>query len=580
MKKAVVLVMSCIVAVILLVLTSAFMSGVISEKYFADNEKRLVQAINISEAGVNHGLEELRNIMQVALNEEVGNHRSSNAFIPYTDDNPANKDSLDFLCDFLNFSYLDASTDKVGYNFDSTTLPASAHLNNLGTYSGRIIIQKQVDDSGNVIEAYPADSDNPNVFVFPYEFIVEVSGSATGVGKTVRVLQGVFQTTVQRANFARFALFTNHHRSPGGTTVWFTGDTKFYGPVHSNDRFSFALAPSGYFTDEVTQHLKKARFYNGGRSKLLDADSNPPRDVPTFEEGFQRSVPLLNLESAVTQNDLRSQALGAMTEPGQNGIYVPNDGVQTTGGIYIRGDSKVQLGSNGSKAVYTIEQGSWTNKETKEVSVDYSTNQTQVKTYNWRDNLVEDVTYNGIPDGVEDEGVIIFGKGDIESLSGIVQKDSQVTVSSQDDIIIDGHIRYEEHDTSPNINAEEYTNLLGILSWGGDVRVGTSAPSNLDVHGVIMAPHGVFTVDNYRWRSPSGNVNLLGGVITDFYGPFGTFSGDTQRSGYGRNFIYDRRMLGAMSPPYYPTATDFMAVTPLLDREMKSMGFVWEEVED
>ena len=92
-----------------------------------------------------------------------------------------------------------------------------------------------------------------------------------------------------------------------------------------------------------------------------------------------------------------------------------------------------------------------------------------------------------------------------------------------------------------------------------------------------MAPHGVFTVDNYRSRSPSGNVNLLGGVITDKYGPFGTFSGTTQRSGYGRNFIYDTRMLGAMSPPYFPTATDFMATAPMLDRGMKDMDVIWQD---
>lgn len=107
------------------------------------------------------------------------------------------------------------------------------------------------------------------------------------------------------------------------------------------------------------------------------------------------------------------------------------------------------------------------------------------------------------------------------------------------------------------------------------MRVGTAAPSDLDLHAVIMAPHGVFTVDNYRSRSPSGNVNLLGGVITDFYGPFGTFWGTTQLSGYGRNFIYDARMLGEMSPPYYPTARTFTAVAPALETDIEEMGLIW-----
>jgi hypothetical protein len=92
-----------------------------------------------------------------------------------------------------------------------------------------------------------------------------------------------------------------------------------------------------------------------------------------------------------------------------------------------------------------------------------------------------------------------------------------------------------------------------------------------------MSVHGVFTVDNYNSGSARGNVNLLGGAITDFYGPFGTFSGTNQVSGYGRNFIYDRRMLAEMSPPYYPTLSSFVAAAPQLNQDVKQMGLNWQE---
>jgi len=578
-KKGIVSVVACVVAVILLILTGAFISSVVNEKSFSDRDKFLVQAVHLAEGGLHHGIEELRQTMVIDLNNAVGTHRNNTVFLSYIDNNIDTDDSLDFLCDFLGFSYVSGRDNEVELSFNSNALPAGLPLRSLGSFTGRMIVRKQKDATGNEIEGYSPNANDPNVFVFPYEFSIEVTGNASLTQETLRMSGQTFEVTVQRANFARFALFTNHHRSPRGFTVWFTGDTRFYGPVHTNQRFSFALNPSGYFAAEVTQHLTKARFYNNGRSRLLDADNNGAIDVPTFNGGFQRGVDVLNLESAVSQNDLKTQALGGMSEPGSNGIYIPNDGANTIGGVYIKGDSNISLGLESGNAKYTIVQGSGVSRVTKEVIVDYGNNQTQVKEYNYQDSLVNDDTYSGLPDGVDNEGVIIYDKGDISSLSGTVQRDSQVTISSQDDIIISGHIRYEQYDTSPNTNANNYTNLLGILSWGGDIRVGTSTPSNLDVHAIVMAIHGVFTVDNYRRRSPSGNVSLLGGVITDFYGPFGTFSGNRQVSGYGRNFIYDERMLGAMSPPYYPTSRYFAASAPLLEQDIVNMSLIWQDRE-
>jgi hypothetical protein len=578
MRKTFILVLSCIIGVILLILTGAFVSNVISDKHFAERETYIAQTTNLAEAGVNHGTEALRNKILVELNDEVSTRNSNSSFLAYVDDNTDVDDSLDFLCDFVGFSYPNGITNRVEYAFDSNDLPETARIKDLGSYSGKIIIKKQKDSDGNDLEAYTTDPSNPNTFVFPYEFTIETSGAISSISKNLGLLHGQFDTTVQRINFARFALFTNQHRSPGGDTVWFTGHTRFGGPVHTNDRFSFANNPSGYFTDVITQNLSNARFYNNGYSKLLDADRNGNTDVPTFEKGFQRSANLLNLESEVTQNDLCNQALGDMTEPGSSGIYIPNNGSQTTGGIYIKGDSTINMSIDGSdRAVYSISQGSGLNKITKKVSLNYQTQETQIQEYDQENNLVGNDIYSGLPEGQDDEGVIIFSRGNIKSLRGTVQKNSQVTISSEDDIRITGHIRYQQYDTTPDTNAEDYTNLLGILSWEGNVRIGSIAPSNLDIHGVIMAPNGVFTVDNYAWRSPSGNVTLLGGVITDKYGPFGTFSGTTQVSGYGRNFIYDRRMLGAMSPPYFPTATDFMVTAPMLDRAMKDMDMIWQK---
>ena len=115
----------------------------------------------------------------------------------------------------------------------------------------------------------------------------------------------------------------------------------------------------------------------------------------------------------------------------------------------------------------------------------------------------------------------------------------------------------------PTANGAE--NLLGLVSWGGDIRVGTSAPDDINVHATLLAQNGILQVDEYnnQARGPRGTATLLGGVISDYYGAFGLFNGSTgqQLSGYGRNFVYDDRMLVGNAPPYFPSLKTFIAFT-------------------
>jgi len=95
------------------------------------------------------------------------------------------------------------------------------------------------------------------------------------------------------------------------------------------------------------------------------------------------------------------------------------------------------------------------------------------------------------------------------------------------------------------------------------VRIGTTAPDDINVHAVVMAPNGVFTVDNYDSGASRGTAILLGGVISGWYGAFGTFSGTSgMRTGYGRNFVYDNRVLQGMAPPYFPYMDKFTIDNP------------------
>ena len=107
--------------------------------------------------------------------------------------------------------------------------------------------------------------------------------------------------------------------------------------------------------------------------------------------------------------------------------------------------------------------------------------------------------------------------------------------------------------------------MLGLYASNGDIVIGPSAPNNVVIQAVLMAGNATsgynsaVYVQNYNSGSPRGNVNLLGGLIEKYYGPFGTFNAQTgqQMTGYGRAFTYDTRMSRGVTPPYFPTTNQF-----------------------
>ena len=124
------------------------------------------------------------------------------------------------------------------------------------------------------------------------------------------------------------------------------------------------------------------------------------------------------------------------------------------------------------------------------------------------------------------------------------------------DVVVQRDLTYAGYPNSQNV--------LGIFSSTGSVRVGSSAPENMNLDAYVMATgsNGSFTVDNYSQGSSRGTFHLRGGMVETYYGAFGTFNSSTgkQVSGYGRNFQYDRR---GIVPPYFPTTTRFTADTPV-----------------
>lgn len=538
-RRGAALVVALMVVIVLIILGSVLILRSVTEKRSSDEERRTIQSFYLAEAGANAGLDRLDYLINTDLLTavtQVNPQTLANRVTQYVN----NGDGLVFLRTHVK------EYDQAQFTLSADGLSIYHTGTTTALGSGTFIYTIYVREKSN---PYLVTTD---VWDFPYTFTINALGTVSTARRRV-LLTGDFTVRVQKDNFARYALFTNHHSMPSGTTVWFTNNTNFSGPLHTNERYSFAYNPSGTFGGMVTEHILSARYFNNGFPVLMAADSNPPYDVPIFNADFIRGAREINLESSVTQQDMMDQARAGDRSAVGNGIYLANNGIALTGGIFVKGDGTILSGvdANGD-AKYTVTQGS----ATKNITVKKNEMKTSVETVGGGT-----VTYDGIPDGMDDLGTIIYVDGSITSLKGTVQKDTEMTVSSQNDIIITDNLVYQETNPGPPLNAEDKTNLLGIVSWGGNVRIGPTAPDNVNIHGTIMARNGIFTVDGYDSGAPRGTATLLGGVISNFYGAFGQFNSETGAMvhGYARNYVYDERMSYGNAPPYFPSMNTFIA---------------------
>lgn len=582
-EKGVAFILTLLVVEVLLIFGAIFVLRSMNEAKIVAKEQQMTQAFTVAEGGANGGLKHLDTLINTCMLNTINNMNPSTV-ISMVQSYVSAHNGLGFLTSTVK-QWEDRDGDSVvdvGENAQQFTLSGTEAVCTMGiTSSGKFCCRQSTTDTyctnnlllGNGqydVKIKVAQKSSPALVAgqtdqwdFPYFYRLETTGLVGGVTRKVAMV-GDFTVRVQRDNFAKYALFTNRQETPTGEQVWFTNRTNFSGPIQTNERFNFALNPSGTFDGSVKQYRDTARFYNNGIPVLLAAAANGTRDVPTFNDEFKLSAGQEPF-SSTSETAMVAQATGGNTY-GTNGIYVPESGGSLTGGIYIKGDASVGLSVDGSNnAVYTITQGT----TTKIVTVNRTSSQTVVETVGGTTD-----TYSGLPNGADGVGTVIYATGNISNLHGTVQQDTSITVASHNDMSINDNLLYSQYTAAQGTpgqtgyvppNAVGTNNLMGIVSWAGNVRISTSAPDNINVHGTVLAQNGVFQVDNYadQWVGSRGIATLLGGVITDDYGAFGQFNGTTGLpvSGYGRNFVYDERMKTGSSPPYFPTLQTFIAFT-------------------
>jgi hypothetical protein len=323
--------------------------------------------------------------------------------------------------------------------------------------------------------------------------------TSTGV---FRNMNRVLANYVQVDNYARYIWFTDSETF-NGINVWFWTQDYLSGPTHTNAHFNIFRNP--VFAGEVGSADDYIRFYNNGRNVNLSQLTNPPYDIPDFQQGIDFGVELTNMPSEAL--DLRSAA--------------------SNGGLSLQGNTTVVLNNNGTINVTNSRQG-WVNQNMP-------------------------LPANGALFVACDGSRCRTGAS--LTISGTLN--GRLTVGAQRDIIIPNNIIYADNPrTNPNSD-----DVLGIIAER-DVVVDDIAPTNLEIDASIMALGTSFMRENWWVGPPKGTLTVYGGIIQKERGPVGTFNGQTGQkvSGYSKDYSYDSRLLG--SPlPYMPTTGDYITLS-------------------
>ncbi|ANE44054.1 DUF4900 domain-containing protein [Deinococcus puniceus] len=416
---------------------------------------------------------------------------------------------------------------------------------------------------------------------------------------------------ISRQPFSRYALFTNHHFSDAedearGERVTFTDRTMFSGPVHTNQHFLFQGTP--WFGGSVSS----AGCPQSGIGLVSGVpDCTRPQEPGAFFGNNTLLTPEIEFAPSnapvVCEADAKCHApqFGGSVTWDNKYVELPTDNqeqeeVAIERGLALNGDvSELQLRQgqvsgqlrqlisytqNGvttrlaygpdNKLLIQVPDGSWQPTKRDPAGVITANPGGVAAVFNGVISVSGNVqNLNGGPaaDATPPEPTIAAFAGLTLAATGNVTVTSSLTYASPP--CSGGHVRNSNGTVTPAACGDlTARNMLGIYSSGdhesspGDIELvspascpngfGTCAslPANARIHAVMMASQGAVRVrghDEPVNASPFelGNIQLLGGIIENYYGAFGITDG----RGYGRNFVYDPRMNDGMAPPAFPT---------------------------
>ncbi len=340
-----------------------------------------------------------------------------------------------------------------------------------------------------------------------YTVFIDDLGLVGGAGSSIRrykltstgtfgSMNRILSNFVQVDNYARYLWFTNKELFDD-IPVWFGNNDVLNGPTFTNGHFNIYRNPT--FGSEVRSVDDYITFYNNNPNNHvnLQQTTNPPHDLPDFQQGMQ-----FGAESST----MPSQALGLRS-------------AASGGGLSLSGNTIVTLQADGTMRV-TNSKKKWTNKSM----------------------------------ALPANGALFVNKGTL-TISGTL--DGRLTAGASDDVIIPSNIIYKDNPrTNPNsndtlgligekdivIDDDASTNLeidACIMAMGTSFMVENwqtiAAKGTLTVYGGIIQDE----------RGPVGTFNSQTGQ---------------KISGYSKDYLYDTRLL-ASPPPYMPTTGDYVTLS-------------------
>lgn len=280
---------------------------------------------------------------------------------------------------------------------------SASNLNNLGTAN----INYQISNFRGIEQ-------NANSQIYTADYVIVSTGLSSSADAKRRVEnRGVLTMTLGYNPLNQFLFLVD---DAGGQNGFYGTGSVFNGPVHANKNWGFWRNP--VFKGRITTSSNCAWYWDlrrNPRKRCLDANSRPPVTVPTFEQGFQRGMPEIDLPTTTvseakaalgmdvnipgqpTATQTCNALLGGPCPPGglPNGAYLKNNGTSITGGIYIEGDvDELTLDGSGKNGiqVYTIRQG---NLRTI-ITINHNTNTTSLD-LNPRPAPIPNVPGSGYP---------------------------------------------------------------------------------------------------------------------------------------------------------------------------------------
>jgi len=428
---------------------------------------------------------------------------------------------------------------------------------------------------------------------------VLVSDASVGSYNRRIASQGEYQFTLGGGKFSQFALFTDNHLASDNTAIWFTNETLFDGPVHTNSTFRFhgepwfgsTITSAGCETitnNSCTSYRPGARFFSHDFVDAENLSSNPVynTDKPQLTGGADWNASYIELPTG-SDEDVDRPTLAE-----ENGLSIDDDLYSLT--MYAADNNGNPLSKDGN--------GDWVPKAKYQYIKKCTTSPSDCELYRYGPSkklekaeasfdLLGVVTITAWTEYKSEFNGLIHIKGKVDRFEGpervpansddpedappALASFAQITVIPEADLRITGDVTYENSPctgTPKRVNGTvesavcdnlEADNVLGIFSPTGDILIGNehqatdpslNAPDDVEIHASLMASQGVVTVEDYNKGSDRGSVNLLGGIIEKDYGAFGTFDAGTSDflTGYGRSFTFDQRMGKGFSPPYFP----------------------------